>query len=126
MQGKTHYDYKRKKTVPIKPKQEFLATAVRQFCSDLVDVNMMIIILAKLYSLQKDVMSSFDFSFVIFQCKKCLLGQTKRRGTLLTMFRPPRNNSAAPPPPRLIYFTQTTSNLPLIRLPSPCLFRTLE
>ena len=74
LQGKTHYDYKRKKPVPIKPKQEFLSTAVRQFCSDLADVNMMIIILAKLYSLQKDVMSSFDFSFVIFLCKKCLLG----------------------------------------------------
>ena len=28
LQGKTHYDYKRKKRVPIKPKQVFLAAAV--------------------------------------------------------------------------------------------------
>ena len=34
LQGKTHYDYKRKKHVPIKPKQGFLATAVREFYSD--------------------------------------------------------------------------------------------
>ena len=34
LQGKTHYDYKRKKHVPIKPKQWFLAAAVREFYSD--------------------------------------------------------------------------------------------
>ena len=39
LQGKTHYDYKRKKHVPIKPKQGFLATAVREFYSDLADVK---------------------------------------------------------------------------------------
>ena len=39
MQGKTHYNHKRKKHVPIKPKQGFLATAVREFCSDLADVK---------------------------------------------------------------------------------------
>ena len=38
LQGKTH-DYKRKKHVPIKPKHEFLATAVREFYSDLADVK---------------------------------------------------------------------------------------
>ena len=31
LQGKSHYDYKRKKHAPIKPKQGFLATAVREF-----------------------------------------------------------------------------------------------
>ena len=31
-----------------------------------------------------------NFSFVIFLFKGCLLGQTKRRGTLLTIFRCPR------------------------------------
>ena len=61
---------------------------------------------------KKPFISSLDFSFVIFLCKKCLLGQTKRRGTLLTIFRPPRYfNSPAyymlhklptPPPPLLI------------------------
>ena len=39
LQGKTHNDYKRKKYVPIKPKQGFLATAVWEFYSDLADVN---------------------------------------------------------------------------------------
>ena len=38
LQGKTH-DYKGKKHVPIKPKQGFLATAVREFYSDLADVK---------------------------------------------------------------------------------------
>ena len=38
LQGKT-YDYKRKKHVPIKPKQGFLATAVRKFYGDLADVK---------------------------------------------------------------------------------------
>ena len=37
MQGKTHCDYKRKKHVPIKPKQGFLATVVREFYSDFAD-----------------------------------------------------------------------------------------
>ena len=35
LQGKTHYDYKRKIHVPIKTKQGFLATAVSEFYSDL-------------------------------------------------------------------------------------------
>ena len=39
VQGKTHYDYKRKKHVPIKPKEGFLATAAREFYSDLADVK---------------------------------------------------------------------------------------
>ena len=39
LQGKTHYNYKRKKHVPIKPKQGFLATAVSEFYSDLADVK---------------------------------------------------------------------------------------
>ena len=39
LQGKTHYDYKRKKHVPIKPKQGFLATAAREFYIDLADVK---------------------------------------------------------------------------------------
>ena len=34
-------------------------------------------------------MSSLDFPFVIFLCKRCLLGQTKWWGTLLTIFQPP-------------------------------------
>ena len=34
-----------------------------------------------------------------FSMQRCLLGQTKRKGTLLTLFRPP-------PPRRLLYFTQ--------------------
>ena len=38
LQGKTHYDYKRKKHVPIKSKQGFLAAA-REFNSDLADVK---------------------------------------------------------------------------------------
>ena len=38
LQGKTHYDYKRKKDVPIKPKLGFLAMAVREFYSDLAEV----------------------------------------------------------------------------------------
>ena len=39
LQGKTYYDHKRKKHVPIKPKQGCLATAVREFYSDLADVK---------------------------------------------------------------------------------------
>ena len=38
---------------------------------------------------EKKIYIFMDFSFVIFQCKRCLLGLTKRRGTLLTNFRPP-------------------------------------
>ena len=38
-QRKTYYDYKRKKHVPIKLKQGFLVTAVREFYSDLADVK---------------------------------------------------------------------------------------
>ena len=37
--GKTHYDYKRKKRVPIKPKQGFFAAAIGEFYSDLADVK---------------------------------------------------------------------------------------
>ena len=40
-----------------------------------------ILIKEKKYSI-----SSLDFPFVIFLCKRCLLGQTKRKGTLLTIF----------------------------------------
>ena len=36
---KTHYDYKQKKHVPIKPNQGFLPTAIREFYSDLTDVK---------------------------------------------------------------------------------------
>ena len=39
LQGKTNYDYKREKHVPIKPKPGFLATAAREFQSDLADVK---------------------------------------------------------------------------------------
>ena len=39
LEGKTHYDYKRKKQVPMKPKQGFLVTAVRQFYTDLSKVK---------------------------------------------------------------------------------------
>ena len=39
LQGKTHYDYKRIKHVPLKPKQGFLATAVREFYSGFADVK---------------------------------------------------------------------------------------
>ena len=39
LQGKTCYDYKGKKHLPIKPKQGFLATAVREFYSDLANVK---------------------------------------------------------------------------------------
>ena len=39
LQEKTHYDYKRKKHVPIKPKQGFLATAVQEFYSNLANVK---------------------------------------------------------------------------------------
>ena len=39
LKGKIHYDYKQKKHVQIKPKQEFLATAVRTFYGDSADVK---------------------------------------------------------------------------------------
>ena len=39
LQGKTNYDYKREKHVPIKPKPGFLATAAREFQSDLAHVK---------------------------------------------------------------------------------------
>ena len=39
LQGETHYDYKRKKPVLIKPKKGFLVTAVREFYIDLADVK---------------------------------------------------------------------------------------
>ena len=39
LQGKTRYDYKRKKHVPIKPKQGFLPTVVSEFYSDLAGVK---------------------------------------------------------------------------------------
>ena len=35
-----------------------------------------------------------------FLCKRCLLGQTKWKGTLLTIFRPPR---IFQPPPLIIF-----------------------
>ena len=39
LKGKTRYDYKRKKHVPMKPKQGFIAAAVRQFYTDLSKVK---------------------------------------------------------------------------------------
>ena len=36
---RTHYDYKRKKPVSVKPEKGFLVTAVREFYSDLADVK---------------------------------------------------------------------------------------
>ena len=39
LQGKTHYGHKGKNHVPVKPKQRFLAAAVREFHSDLADVK---------------------------------------------------------------------------------------
>ena len=53
--------------------------------------------------------SSLDFSFVTFLCKRCLLGQNQWRNTLLTIFRP--LGYCTPPP--LLYFTQ-------IDIPSLC------
>ena len=47
--------------------------------------------------------SSLDFSFVIFLCKRCLLSQSQWRNTLLTIFRPP---GYCTPPTPLLYFTQ--------------------
>ena len=43
--------------------------------------------------------SSLDFFFLIFLCKKCLLGQTKQKGTLLTI----------PPSSCLLSFTQIST-----------------
>ena len=56
LQGKIHYNYKRKKHVPIKPKQGFLATAVREFYSDLADVKHDDNNLSKALNLQKDAL----------------------------------------------------------------------
>ena len=39
LRGQTTYDYRTKKHVPKKPKQGFLATAVREFYSDLTDAK---------------------------------------------------------------------------------------
>ena len=39
LESKTHYDYKRKKHLPMKLKQGFLATALREFYTDLSKVN---------------------------------------------------------------------------------------
>ena len=39
LQGETHYEYKRKKPVSVKPEKGFLVTAVREFYSDLADVK---------------------------------------------------------------------------------------
>ena len=59
-----------------------------------------------------------DFSM---QCKECLFGQTKRKGTLLTVLRPSPDIAT----PRLLYFTQISKPL-LNRTPFPRLFGTLE
>ena len=53
-----------------------------------------------------------------FLCKRCLLDQTKRKGTLLTIFRIPRIFQH----PRLLYFTQISNPL-LIRTPPPPFIR---
>ena len=71
---------------------------------------------------------SLDFSFVIFLCKRCLVGQNKWRGTLLTIFRPPPPGYSNARPPAY-YVLHTFSNPLLIRIPlppSPSLFWTLE
>ena len=39
LRGQTTYDYRTKKHVTNKPNHEFLATAVREFCSDLDDAK---------------------------------------------------------------------------------------
>ena len=39
LKGKTRYDHKRKKNVPIKPKQGFIAAGVREFYTDLSKVK---------------------------------------------------------------------------------------
>ena len=67
------------------------------------------------------LLSSLDFSFVIFLCKRCLLGQTMRRGTLLTIFQPPAD---IPNPPLIIFYTNFQPPC-LLELPPPRLFRTL-
>ena len=39
LEGKTLYDYKQRKHVPMKPKQGFLATTVREFYTNLSEVK---------------------------------------------------------------------------------------
>ena len=39
LEGKTNYDYKRKKHAPMKPKQSFIAAAVRNFYTNLSKVK---------------------------------------------------------------------------------------
>ena len=71
-----------------------------------------------------------DIFFVIFLCKRCLLGQTKRRGTLIAILRPPDipTTPPTPLPPLLLYFTQIFNTLayqnhPIIRDPRVCVFK---
>ena len=52
------------------------------------------------------------FLLCIFLCIRCLLGQTKRKGTLLTIFQPPGYSN--PPPASYI----------LHKFPTPLLNRT--
>ena len=49
--------------------------------------------------------SSLDFFFVIFLCKRCLLGQIKRRGTLIAILRPPDIPTTPPTPQFIIFYT---------------------
>ena len=74
-----------------------------EFCL-LVTVALYIFIKEK-----KILLSFLDFSFVISLCKRCLLGQSKWKGTLLTIFRPPLD---IPTPPT--YYV-------LHKFPTPCL-----
>ena len=66
-----------------------------------------------------------DFSFVIFLCKRCLLGQTKRRGTLLTIFRPPGCSTSAPAPSAYNILHKFPTPL-LIKIPSSPRFNNLN
>ena len=62
-----------------------------------------------------------DFSFVIFLWKRYLLGQSKRRGTPLTFFRPPAGYSNHP-----TYYILHKFPTPLLIRITPRLFGTLE